>query len=83
MTLDAFKNYLMTYFNLEVHTLTSQDLMHINELMHDKYIKDHWNYGESPESTIKKVRGDYEVELHILKVSYNLVRLYIKMNSLP
>lgn len=82
LTLDAFKNYLMTYFNLEVHTLTSQDLMHIDELMHDKYIKDHWNYGESPESTIKKVRGDYEVELHIFEGVIQSCKIIYKKDEL-
>ena len=85
-SMEVFKQLLLTYMFeeageplLEYH-LTEQDLVGIQQLMEERYTKWEWNYGSSPNFTVKKAErfacGEIEIGLRVEKGSITECKIY-------
>ena len=82
-TVDDFKELLLEWFDKEYKLkeieLTSEQLGEVEALMKEKYSRDEWNFGSSPNADI--VRGDFfkcgHVEFHFQIVKHKIKKVTI------
>ncbi|HHT39931.1 MAG: biotin/lipoate A/B protein ligase family protein [Acholeplasmatales bacterium] len=68
LSLSELIAYLLTYFNINKEIiLTASDILKIQTLEKEKYLKKEWNYYESPSSTLFIEKNNYKVHLEIEK----------------
>lgn len=86
LTLKEFENLVLTNlfkvnnYPLEEYLLSEEELLNINKLMNEKYVKWEWNYGESPKFNLKNSRrfsgGKIEVLMDVNKGIINRAKIY-------
>lgn len=85
-SIDVFKQLLLTYLfeeageSMEEYVLTEQDKAGVLRLMEERYKKWDWNYGKSPNFTVKKAErfacGEIEMGLNVSKGQITDCKIY-------